>query len=280
MSASEEVSVNSIQTLGILAGGGDLPRRLIDHCKNNGLEVFVVAFKGQTAPETLDGVDHIEMPLGSAGKIIKALKGRSVKDLVLIGRIRRPSLKDLKPDLKTAEFFLNEGRKAVGDDGLLRGLKRFLSKEGFDIHGVQAFMPDLLAPEGVLTKTTPSKEQLRDIERGQAVLDALGPVDVGQAVVVQEGHILGIEAAEGTDELIKRCATLKREGASPVLVKLSKAGQDQDLDLPTIGPQTLKNVKDAGFCGIAVHAGRSLIYNVDEVCDFADENGLFIQGLL
>lgn len=279
MPASQEKRLNTISKIGILAGGGDIPRQLISSCLERGLAVFVVGFEGHTDKETLEGVEHILVPLGAVGKVLKALKNAEVRDLVLIGKIRRPSLSELKPDLKAAAFFAQEAAHLAGDDGLLKALKRFLQKEGFSVHGAQQFLPDLLMPAGVLGAQEPSAEQGEDIRRGVAVLRALGAEDVGQAVVVQQGQVLGIEAAEGTDALIKRCGPLKRKGVGPVLVKLAKPGQDQDLDLPTIGPRTLENAIESGFSGLAVHVGESFVHDLDLVQEKAEQSGIFIIGI-
>lgn len=279
MSASQEKRIASPEKLGILAGGGDIPLRLVHACLDQGIAPFVVAFEGQTPAETTAGVDHVCYPMSAVSKIIKALKAADVSDLVIIGQVRRPSLKDFKFDLKAAAFLAKEGMNIIGDDGLLKALRRFLEAEGFTIHGVQTFLPDLLTPEGVLGSITPSAEHLSDIQRGVSVLQALGAEDVGQAVIVQHGHVLGIEAAEGTDELIKRCGALKRSGSAPVLVKLCKPGQDKDLDLPTIGPKTIENVKAAGLAGVAVHAGQSFVHDLDVVQQRADAGKVFVMGI-
>jgi len=279
MPTSSKKQLNMITRLGILAGGGDIPRQLIESCRKQDIDVFVIGFEGQTDPQTTHDVDHLWSRLGGAGKVIKTLKERNIHDLVFIGKIRRPSLKELRPDLKTAEFFAKEGLKTFGDDGLLKGLRRFLEKEGFAIHGLQEFMPDLLTPEGQIASLKPSADDMDDIRRGIEVLSATAALDIGQAVVVQQGHILGLEAAEGTDELIQRCAPLQRDGKAAVLVKLCKDGQDQDLDLPTIGPQTIENIIKAGFSGLAVHAGRSFIHELETVTAKANESKVFVLGV-
>ena len=265
--------------LGIICGGGALPQALIEACVAKNIPYFAVALEGQCNLSVFDGGEYITARLGQAGKIIKTLKREGVGDLVMIGHVKRPSLKDLKPDLKTAEFFAKEGARVLGDDGLLVALRRFLQKEGFVLHGVQDYMPELLTPRGTLTKVKPTKNDENDIARGIDVIRAMGALDIGQAVVIQDGFVLGVEAAEGTDALIKRCTDLKRKGKAPVLVKLSKPGQDGDLDLPTIGPNTIENVIAAGFAGVAVHAGQSFMFDQSKSIDNADKAKIFITGI-
>ncbi|HOO82522.1 MAG TPA: UDP-2,3-diacylglucosamine diphosphatase LpxI [Alphaproteobacteria bacterium] len=279
MSAAEEKCLEGLSRIGIIAGGGALPRMLIAACQDRGIEPFIVAFEGQTDPETPDGLDHIWVHLGATRKVIRTLRKSGIRDLVMLGSIRRPSLSELKPDFKTVEFFAKEGWKSLGDDSLLRALRRFLEGEGFTLHGAQEFIPELLAPEGVIGRIKPHAAQRRDIARGIEVLKALSRQDVGQAAVVQNGHVLGIEGAEGTDGLIRRCGDLKRKGHGAVLVKLCKDTQDQDLDLPTIGPHTVDNIIQSGFSGLAVHAGKSFISQIDDVREKADSAGVFVIGI-
>lgn len=279
MPAREEKSLSVISKIGIIAGAGALPRRVALACKTLGIEPFVVAFKGQADADSVQGLDHVWLHMGAAGRAMEALKKKGVSDIVMIGAMRRPSLSELRPDLKTAAFFARVGMRALGDDGFLKTLRRFLEEEGFRIHGAHEFMPELLAPQGILGRHKPEAEDWRDIKRGIEILRAMGTLDIGQAVIVQNGIVLGVEAAEGTDGLIRRCADLRRKGHGGVLVKLCKPGQDRDLDLPTTGPQTIKNLVEAGFSGLAIHAGHSLLTDIDGVVELADAGKVFVVGV-
>lgn len=268
-----------IKKLGILAGGGAMPAALIEACAKQGIEPFVIAFENQTDPQILSGIDHEWSRLGAVGHVLKALRANGIHDLVLIGSIRRPSLSELKPDLKAAAFFAKNGLKAMGDNDLLQALREFLEEEGFNIHGIQKFASEILCPDGPVTKHKPSKDDWIDIRRGVEVLTAMGPLDIGQAVIVQEGLVLGVEAIEGTDDLIKRCAPLKRKGRGGVLVKLCKLQQDRDLDLPSIGPQTIENLAAHGYAGLALHAKQALLLKREEVAKIADHHKMFVVGI-
>lgn len=266
--------------IGVIAGGGALPGRLLDSCDVHGVDVFIVALEGHTDPALVQGRFHIWSRLGAVGTILKSLKTHEIRDIVLIGSVRRPSLGELMPDVKAIEFFGKAGLKALGgDDGLLAALRDFLEEEGFIIHGVHKFAQDLLMPAGVLGKVKPGKEQMADIARGIEVSQALGQLDVGQAVIVQQGLVLGVEAIEGTDQLISRCAPLKRQGSGGVLVKTCKPQQDRDLDMPTVGLTTVQLAHKAGLCGLAVHAGHSLILGLDDIVSFADKHKMFVMGI-
>ena len=171
------------------------------------------------------------------------------------------------------------GLKALGDSDYLGAVRKMIEDEGFTLHGVHKFADNLLAPEGVIGQREPSKGDWADIVRGLEISQALGNLDIGQSIIVQEGFVLGVEAAEGTDELIRRCKHLKRKGRGGVLVKTCKPQQDTDLDLPTIGPNTVKLAAESELTGIVVHTGRSLIIDQEEVAKIADQHKIFVIGV-
>lgn len=242
--------------------------------------MFVLAFNGYTEDATTHEVEHAWVRLGAAGEGLRKLREAGVQDLVLAGPMRRPSMADLRPDARGLKLLARGGAKALGDDGLLRSVIRTLEEEeDFTVVGVDEVLSGITAPPGALGNHMPDAAAERDIARGVEVVRALGAVDVGQAAVVQDGIVLGVEAVEGTDALLKRCAVQRRDGPGGVLVKLCKPGQERRADLPTIGPETVVRSKDAGLRGIAVEAGATLILSRDEAVAAADAAGLFIVGL-
>ncbi len=269
----------AIKKLGVIAGGGDVPLRLLRACARKGIEVFVVGFKGQTDPSLMEGHAHLWGRLGALGKTLAALRAQEISDLVMIGSIRRPTLTELAPDLRAAKFFSKIAMKALGDNDLLTALRRELEGEGFTLHGAHKFAEELLAPFGVIGNHKPNKQDLVNIEHGLKISQTLGALDVGQAVIVQEGLVLGVEAIEGTDQLIERAAHLSRKGRGGVLVKTCKPQQDRDFDLPTIGPETIRNAYKAGLVGVAIHAGAALLIDREELVKIADQCKIFVIGV-
>jgi DUF1009 family protein len=267
--------------LGIIAGGGDLPEQLISWCKVHKRPYYALAIQSNADDKIFtSNVNHEWIRIGQAGTGFKRFKEEGVKDVVLIGTIKRPTVAELVPDLRTTAFFAKLGVKALGDDGILRALVKEIESEGMRVVGIQEVVPDLLAKEGTITKKKPDKEDEEDIRRGVEVATALGKLDVGQSVVVQQGLILGTEGIEGTDKLVLRCKDYVRKGKAPILVKLRKPQQDMRIDLPTIGTRTVENAHNCGFKGIAVHAGNTLIVNEQEVIRLANKYGLFIKGII
>ncbi|MCK6417419.1 MAG: UDP-2,3-diacylglucosamine diphosphatase LpxI [Alphaproteobacteria bacterium] len=276
MSAREESRLNPI---GIIAGSGTLPLLTAQGVSAAGHDVFIIALDGHADESWVQDYPHQWTRLGAAGEMIEALRARGICEIVLIGAVRRPSLAELRPDLKAASFFARYGLKALGDDGLLTAVREFLKDEGFIVRGAQEFVQTLLAPPGHIAGPTPSLELMRDIQRGIEVCQAIGAADVGQACIVQEGIVLGIEAVEGTDGLIARCANLQREGRGGVLVKMSKPQQDRALDLPTVGLQTVQKAVAAGLSGIALEAGKSFFIDREECIYAAQQAKFFIIGI-
>ena len=265
--------------LGIVAGRGKLPARLIEACRATGRDVFVVAIEGQTEEAVVNGVSHHWVTLGAVGKALNLLREAGVAELVFAGPVTRPSLSSLRPDARTAKFLAKLGKAALGDDGLLSAIVREFEGEGFRVVGADDILGEMLAPMGPLGNIVPDEVALGDIARAATIARALGVLDVAQAVVVQQGIVLGIEAVEGTDALLARCKTLKCEGPGGVLVKVKKPMQERRVDLPTIGPRTVTAAADAGLRGIAIEAGNTLLIDRAAVTRTADAAGLFVVGI-
>jgi DUF1009 family protein len=266
--------------LGILAGGGRLPDQVAAAARAGGRGVFMVGLEGFADPAVLAPWPHQVIRIGAAGRIIAALRAHGCRDLVLIGSVRRPSLLDLRPDAEGTRLLARIGRAAfAGDDGLLAAVVKVLGDEGFRVLGPDEILNQALGPAGLLSRAAPDAVAMADIRRGIEIARALGAIDVGQGCVVQQGIVLAVEAAEGTDAMLSRCAALARPGPGGVLVKLVKPGQDRRADLPTIGPETLRGAAGAGLRGVAFEAGGTILAERDAAIAAADAGGLFLLGL-
>lgn len=278
--ANTPILSTTMPTLGIIAGGGRLPLQLIECCRSSGRDFFVIALDGFADIAALSDTPHAVVRLGAVGESLEKLRDAGAQELVLAGHVKRPALSSLRPDLMGAKLIAKLGGAFfLGDDALLSAVVHFLESEGFSVLGADHVMANLLAPLGVLGSVSPDAQAQADIKQGLKVARALGAVDVGQAVIVEHGYVLGVEAAEGTDGLIARCAHLKREARAGVLVKLKKPQQDTRADLPSIGPDTVHALADAGFCGIAIESGGSLILDREKTLAAAQARGLFIVGI-
>ena len=265
--------------LGMIAGGGMMPVEIIRYCNKNKTEIYVVGIDPFAKEEELKEAPHSFAKIGEAGKILKAFKDNGVQDIVLAGGIKRPSFKELIPDWEGMKIMTKLAIKSMSDDSMFRAVIDEIEKHGFKVVGIEEVVPEMMFSEGIYGKTKPSSDDMSDIKRGITVAKALGAVDVGQAVVVQEGMVLAVEAIEGTDMMLSRAATVKKAGKAPVMVKVLKPGQDLRVDLPAIGLQTIEQLKKYGIKGIAVEAGGILLIEREAVIKQADEAGIFIIGV-
>tara|TARA_Y100001936_G_scaffold253877_1_gene321929 strand:+ start:5958 stop:6776 length:819 start_codon:yes stop_codon:yes gene_type:complete len=264
--------------LGIIAGGGDLPWLLREACKFKNRDCVFLALNGNVEESRLPTPDNW-IRIGDWGKNLDLLHELGVKDLVLAGTVRRPGLKELRPDSRGAVFLTRLGRLWFGDNSILSAVVDELETEGFRVVSPESLLDGFISKEGAYGQFVPSAEEKKDINRGIEVLKTIGELDIGQAVVVQQEIVLAVEAAEGTDELIRRSSSLCRDGGGGVLVKFAKPNQERRVDLPTIGVQTIMAARDAGLAGIAVEAGGALVIDEETITKIADENSMFLIGV-
>jgi hypothetical protein len=268
--------------LGIVAGGGFFPVAVAEAAAKSGRPLHIMAFRGFSDPR-LQTHSHTLMHWGEIGKIFRTFRKHGCRDVVLVGSLRRPRITDIRPD---AGLFYN--LPAVlklmrgGDDSVLSRVVRLFEAKGFRVVGAHELAPHLVAQGGPLGAAAPNAQDMADIALGMKVVEALGAFDVGQAAAVSRGYVLAVEAAEGTDEMLRRCAKLHQWGlknASGVLVKRPKPGQEMRVDMPAIGPNTIELAAAAGLRGVAVAAGQVLMADPQAMIAAAEARGLFIYGV-
>ncbi len=269
--------------LGVIAGGGPLGALMAKACFATGRPCFVIRLAG-FADHHVENLPGASCGLGEAGKLIRLLKENDCDGVVLAGLVQRPDFSALKLDWRGAALLPKVAAAAAGGDGpLLSVVVDVLEDEGFRVFGAEEILSSLSASQGVYGANAPSDRHLADIKKAASLIDALGPYDVGQGAVVSAGHVLAVEAAEGTDAMLRRCSTLPDnirggEGLHGVLVKRPKPQQELRVDLPTIGVETIRGAAKAKLAGIAVEAGRALVIDREEVVSEANSVGLFVYG--
>lgn len=275
-----------MSTLGIIAGGGELPRAVAQSARAAGREVFVVALAGSLTEDWVQAYPHLFLSVGEPGRAIKALSGAGAQEILMIGQLERPKFSDLKLDAKGVMALPRVVAAAArGDDALLRAMVDLFEHEGFRVIGAQDAAPGLLVGEGAVGRIRPRPEHQADIAQGFAIVRQLGALDVGQAAVVCDGLALSVEAAEGTDAMMARVNGLREhlrgtpEKRRGVLVKAPKPIQDRKTDLPVIGLRTVRNAGAIGVAGIALEAGGALILEREAVAEAADALGMFVTGV-
>jgi UDP-2,3-diacylglucosamine hydrolase len=270
--------------LGVIAGGGELPVALAEHCAAKG-QAYFVARVAPYADAALGGHPGTSNGLGAMGARIDALRTAGCDAVVLVGQVPRPDFAALE---------LDDGARAMlpaliaaapqGDDALLRALLAEHERAGFRVLGVEEVMGELLATAGVWGAHEPNETHLKDMRLAARVAAAIGAFDVGQGVVSADGLILAVEAQEGTDAVLRRVAELPHsvrgtaQARRGVLVKRPKPIQERRIDLPTIGVRTIEAAAAAGLAGVAVEAGGALAVRRDKIIAAADRAGLFLYG--
>jgi DUF1009 family protein len=272
--------------IGLVAGGGAMPFAVADSLVARGITPVLFALRGACDPVRVERFRHHWISVGQLGRATKLFRSENCRDLVFIGNLARPALSEIRLDWGTLRVL---GRVLAafrgGDDHLLSGIAGILEQDGFRMVGIKDVAPDLLMPEGCLTRASPDANAEADIARGREVLLALSPYDVGQAVIVIDGHVVAVEDIEGTDGLLARVARLRNEGrirTKPprgVLVKAPKRGQDLRFDLPAVGVRTVEGARAAGLAGIAISAGNAIVAEPQAMIETADAAGIFVAGL-
>jgi UDP-2,3-diacylglucosamine hydrolase len=275
-----------ISPVGVIAGGGAMPFAVADSLAARGRAAVIFALKGACDPARVARFRHHWISVGQIGKATRLFRSEGCRDLIFIGSLARPALSEIRLDWGTLRVM---GHVVAafrgGDDHLLSGIGRILEQDGFRMVGIKDAAPDLLMPEGSITRAVPDTGASADIARGREVLGALGPFDIGQAAIVIDGHVVAVEDIEGTDGLLARVARLRADGrirakaGCGVLVKAPKSGQDLRFDLPTVGPSTVEGAAGAGLAGIAVAAGNTVVADSQAMIEAADKAGLFVTGM-
>jgi len=264
--------------LGIIAGEGHLPLLIAEECQRQGIPYHVFPLHNQVNENEIAPHPHTFIYWGQVARTLDLFRAHHINTLVMAGGVKRPSFFDLKMDATAMKWLSHIGKKAFGDDGLLSGLVDLLTKEGFKIIGSQDILPRSKTKAGVLGQHPPSALDLEDIAKGIQVAHTLGQLDVGQAAIIENGVVLGVEGVEGTAALIARCGYLKLQKQGGVLVKACKPQQSQYVDLPTIGPDTIDQIAASRFQGVALEAQKSLILFPETVMKKANQAGIFIYG--
>lgn len=266
-----------MKKLGLIAGTGDLPKIIALEARTQGYVVYAIALEPLTDKTLGSFVDEIDLVnVGKFGKIIGTLKKHKIKEAVMAGKVSKSLLYESKiiPDLRAIKFI--SSLKERSDDSILRAVADEIEKEGIKLLNILSFTLDLLTPEGVLTRKTPTKYEWQDITFGWRIAKEIGRLDIGQTVVVKDQAVMAVEAIEGTDETIRRGGKLAGRGA--VIVKVSKPNQDMRFDVPVIGLDTLKAIIEVDASVLAAEVGKSIILNKEKLIEESDKAGIALVG--
>ena len=266
-----------MDVLGIIAGGGKFPIMVARAARKKGIKVVAVAHMEETDPSLANEVDEITwVKLGQFGHLIKALKRAGVNKAIMAGTIKKRRMFDgILPDFRGLS--LMSKILFFHDDGILSQVAKELSEEGIEVINSTHYLPDIVAPDGCLTKRRPSRDEKEDIRFGWHMAKEIGRLDIGQCVVVKKKTVLAVEAIEGTDKTIIRGGKLAKKGA--VVVKVCKPQQDLRFDLPSVGLKTIQTMDRVNAKVLAVEAGKTVIFEREEMISFANKKGISIVSI-
>lgn len=267
--------MHTSEKIGLIAGQGQIPEMLLKAWERAGLSPVIVGLDGITDQALLTGRCGAFFSIGQVGHIFDFLRSHQVKRVVMIGAMRRPNFWTLRTDAVGLRIILSLLLRRMGDDSLLKFIRAQFEKRGISVVGAHEFLPDILASAGAMGSVVPDDVTLSRIRNGFRAAKRHGADDKGQSIVIGEcGQIL-LETESGTNALIKLASGLKRA----ILVKVSKPQQDLALDMPTIGPETVRQAIAVGIIGIAVEAGKTMLVDRQDVVRLCNDAGLFLLGI-
>ena len=265
----------------LLTGGGDLPIEVIRKLIKNKIIFYCLIFEKNPVSKLILRKNHKLINFGKIISELLKLQNLGYKYVVLVGNLKRPSIRDINPDFNSAKI-ISEFAKILlkgGDNNLLDFCINYLNKIGFKVLDLRKIIPENFLNSGSITKIKPSIKLISDIKKGKMILDCISKFDIGQSLIIQSGNIIGIEAAQGTDKLIKDSYNYINKNEKSILVKLAKIKQNLKADLPTIGLKTVKNCKKFNISGIAYSANKTLFINKQGILKYCNQNNIFLYGV-
>jgi len=264
-------------TIGLIAGGRQFPIMVARGVKAHGHRLVVAGFSGHTNMDVVPLADvWQELKLGKLGQLIDFFKRNGVQKVIMAGTINKPKVMDVRfLDMRALKLIFRQKNK--GDSAILGTLAEEFEREGMPVVPAHAYLPELVTPSGILTRREPDKREREDLRFAWDIAKQLGRMDIGQCLVVREGIVSAVEALEGTDAAIRRGCELGGSGC--VVVKVFKPGQQEQVDLPSLGLDTLRVMAEGKATCLGVEAGRSLFFDREAALDFAERNGIAVVGL-
>jgi DUF1009 family protein len=268
----------AVQRYGLIAGNGQFPLLVLEAARSRGIEMVVAAIREEASPELELRAARLHwLGLGELSRLISVFKEEGVSRALMAGQVKHTQIfSSIRPDWKLLQLLMS--LKEKNTDALIGGVAKVLLQEGIVLEDSTLFLEPLLAGEGVLTRRGPTPEEQRNLEYGRKVARELARWDIGQTVVVADGACIAVEAMEGTDAVIRRAAQLA--GGQPLsVVKVAKPNQDMRFDVPVVGLPTIAVMKECGATAMSLDAGKTLLFDREEMIARADAAGIAIVGI-
>ena len=265
------------EPVAIVVGRGNLPVLLIEALQRQNKKFSLFLLESEKYEIDYSSFDPITLPYDRVGRFLEVLKYNQVKTIIFAGSVTKPNFSQIKPDAKGLVLLSKIlANKILGDDAVLNTVIKFFEKEGFKIVGADKVLDCIIAKKGVLTELQPTAQDIAAIKIAQKAIKTMSSLDIGQSLIIAQRQIIAVEALEGTDNLIARCATLPQHlKCDAILVKTKKNKQSLKADLPTIGIETIKNCYAANIKGIAIQAKSTLVLDREKIIEFANQHQMF-----
>ena len=265
---------SSIMKLGLIAGNGKFPFLVLEGAKRAGAAVAVAAIREETNPEIEQVADRLKwVGLGQLGKMIRFFKDEGVDKAIMAGQVKHVQIFSRAiPDVRMLKMLLQLPRRNT--DALIGAVASELAAEGIELIDSTYFLKDQLPQKGTLTKRAPDDREQSDVEYGLEIAREIARLDLGQTIVVRDRACVAIEAMEGTDAVIRRAGQLA--GGRLTIVKIAKPDQDMRFDVPVVGIPTIQTMIDANATCLCLTAGKTLMFDREEMINLANANKISI----
>jgi DUF1009 family protein len=267
--------------IGLIAGNGRFPFLVLDAARRLGHQVTIIAIEEEASPSLEQaaarepGTEIAWVPLGQLGRCVETLRRADVTRAVMAGQVHHARIfSGVEPDALLGSALSR--LQARSTDALIAAVADVLGEYGIELLDSTALLSPLLAGAGVIGGRAPTGDEQADLDFGRRMADAVAGLDIGQTVVVKDRAVVAIEAMEGTDAVIARAGRLAGPGTR--VVKVAKPAQDMRFDVPVVGPPTIEAMREAGATALSVDAGRTLLFDRDELLAAADRAGIAVVG--
>ena len=268
------------QKIAIIAGNGRFPFLVLDAARSLGHDITIVGIKEEASKDlevAAAGPPKAEMhwvSIGQLGTFLKILKDAEIKTAVMAGQVKHVKIFGFVPDATAMAMMFKLGTRNT--DSLIGAVADLMREHGIELINSTQFLQPLLAGEGRLSERVPSQDELKDLEFGYRMADAIAGLDIGQTIAVKHQAVVAVEAMEGTDETIARAGHLAGDGVA--IVKVAKPNQDMRFDVPIVGLATIQAMRLAGAKVLSIDAGKTLIFDREAFLASANEGGIAVVG--
>lgn len=261
---------------GLIAGNGQFPFLVVEGARKLGYSLSVVAIKEETDKHLEDVAENIAwLGIGQLGKMISYFKKQGVTQAMMAGQVKHVQIfSGSLPDMRMMKMLWNLPRRNT--NALIGGVANEMEKEGIELIDSTFMINDHLAPSGVLSKRSPNETEQQNLDYGLHIANEIARLDLGQTIVIRSSACVAIEAMEGTDETILRAGKLAN--GKLTVVKVAKPNQDMRFDVPVIGVPTVENMIASGATCISVTAGKTLIFDREQMLKLADHHKIVVIG--